>query len=284
MISGNRKFDVIALLPERNDFWVSFFCKSLYGFLVLKILFNWTMVGTINEYLKFSFHSWKSYLFYAPLALTHIHYSVYLVCFICILIVSLFFRINYISAFLIYWFSISLTRLSFPLLNGSDLILNVFLLIALLIPIWPASSQSDKRAIQHYISVTGILLARVELALIYFLSGFDKLFSEMWRSGAAVYSIIHLDFYQNPLVMVNIEFSESICLLLSWGIISFELAFPIFIWFRKLRSPLLIAGILFHLGIIFFLGLVDFGLLMIITYSVFIPLQEKPSLEQAVKA
>ncbi len=269
MISFKKYFITDWLIQERGNFWITVFCKSLYVFLILKILMSWGVVQTIVQYYPYAPHSWWVNLFYAPLLLAQPHTELFLSCFLGILSISLFIRINYISAFLISWFSISLTRLTFPILNGSDLVLNLFLAIAIFMPVWPAAKHSGAKVFQEHISSIAIVFARIELALIYLISGYDKLISEAWHSGAAVYSIMNLDLYYNPIF--KIDTNETGYSLMGWGVIIFELGFAFLIWFRKFRNVFLIGGIIFHLGIIVVLGLYDFGLMMIITYFVFLP-------------
>ncbi|HEY5690613.1 MAG TPA: HTTM domain-containing protein, partial [Cyclobacteriaceae bacterium] len=127
--------------------------------------------------------------------------------------------------------------------------------------------------VQVLISNSALLLGQIQMALIYFMSGYDKLTSAAWRSGAAVHSITQLTFFQNP--FINLALNEWQCVLLAWLIILFELGFAILIWFRKLRIPMLVMGVIFHLSIVFLLGLADFGILMILCYAVFLPVRKK---------
>lgn len=252
-------------------FGVDLFCRGLYLFLFLKILFTWPLINSVMSYAPVKLNSWGNFLF-APLYMLKggVH------CFVGVSLIitgsAVFVRLNYISAILTFWVSISLSRLLVPLLNGSDLVLNLFLLIAILIPGFPLVKRKVTQDFQKYVSAVGILFVKVEIALIYFLSGFDKLMTESWRSGAAVYSVSKLDFFSNP--AFAIELSEINAVGMAWLIISFELAFPVLIWFPKFRTPMLLMGVLFHVCIIIFLGLLDFGILMMLSYFIFLPVKQ----------
>lgn len=261
-----------SLFPSRNNFWISFFCKSLYGFLILKILASWSTLLDIAIFAPYTFSSAYAYLLYAPLHILQISVACYLFCFLGMLLISLFVRTNYISAVLIFWFSVSLSRFMFPVLNGSDLVLNLYLLLSIALPTWP-SFNSGGRGYQEAISSAAILFARITLCLIYFLSGYDKLINTDWRSGAAIHSIINLDYFFNP--SFYFSGSTTLFMLIGWGVIIFELSFSFLVWFKQLRVLLLLAGTLFHLGIILLLGLPDFGLLMIICYYIFMPIKKE---------
>ncbi len=245
------------------------FCKSLYAFLFLKIIFLWTVLPDIVKYSPFQFNSLIKQVVYVPLKVAQVEVHLFLILFLIVLVLGLLVRLNYVTAVLIFWLSISLSRLILPVTNGSDLVLNLFLLISIFLPAIPVMKSSSLQGWQKVSSNFAFLLCRVQLALIYLLSGYDKLMSEAWRSGDALYSIVNLEYYINPRVLI--PDGESFYLITAWVTILFELGFALFIWVKLFRWTFLIAGILFHLGIIFLLSLPDFGILMILAYSIFIP-------------
>ncbi len=238
----------------------------MYFFLLLKIVFLIPVITDLVDFYPFHFNSVLDVVLYTPLKLFQINEWLFYSLGLIIILTGLLIRLNYISAFLIFWFSFSLSRLTMPINNGSDSVLNLFLIIAILLPVYPKLANS-KLLFQS--SNAAILLGQISLALIYFQSGYDKLSSSAWRSGAAVHSITQLTFFQNP--FLNLEFGELQCVVISWMIILFELGFSILIWFNKFRYPFLVMGVIFHMGIVFFLGLADFGIVMILCYALFLP-------------
>lgn len=247
-------------------FWILVFRKCLYGFLLLKIIFSTSAVIEIEQYQPLLLASTIAWIGYAPLLLSKINVSFFLGIFILLVVIGLVFKSNYITAFLIFWFSVSLSKLMFPIINGSDLVLNLFLLIGVFMSHQRFLVGSE---IISALSIVSVLIAQIQLSLIYFLSGYDKLLSEAWRSGAAVFSILNLDFFQNPSFTFNL--SSTACWVVGWVVILFELGFAVLIWIKSFRVPILIVGALFHICIIYFLGLLDFGILMILCYAVFLP-------------
>lgn len=250
---------------ENEFFWVSLFRRSLYGFLLLKILLSTSILSEIVLYQPLLLTSKVSWIGYAPLLLLSLDLYFFLGLFMFLLWIGIV-KSNGIISFLILWFSICLSRLMLPIINGSDFVLNLFLLFSIFM-----SHNRDLAAslIARIVSNTSLLIAQIQLALIYFLSGYDKLLSEAWRSGAAVFSILRLEFFQNPYFVFDP--SPALCGVLGWAIIVFEVGFAVLIWFKFFRIPLLITGVFFHLSIILFLGLLDFGLLMIVCYTIFLP-------------
>ena len=83
----------------------------------------------------------------------------------------------------------------------------------------------------------------IQLILAYFVAGMAKVANSSWRSGAA------------PRIFLQrrgIEIGGSLCLLMAWSIISFEMLFPLSI----LRPwPFVAAGVLFHLANVYTFGL-----------------------------
>ncbi|MFZ1809422.1 MAG: hypothetical protein WAU36_19485 [Cyclobacteriaceae bacterium] len=256
--------------PKEKLFWISFFCKALYGFLMIKLIFLIPITNDLNEFYPFAFNTTLDAILYAPLKIFQTGHMIFFTLFALLLISGIILEINYFSALFIFWFSFSFSRLTFPINNGSDSVLNLFLMITILLPMKP---WLFSRKWQAQLSNAALLLAQIQVALIYFISGYDKIGSQAYRSGAAIHSISNLTFHSNSLIHVSL--SEFQCFVISWLIILFELGFSILIWFNKLRVPMLTLGVLFHLGIVFFLGLADFGVVMILCYALFLPIQEE---------
>jgi hypothetical protein len=111
---------------------------------------------------------------------------------------------------------------------------------------------------------------KIQVAIIYLLSGVDKLYSDAWRSGTAIEYMVSLDYLFNPRLEGIFPSIPWLNFLIAWMVILFEVGFAVLIWTKKFRLGLLTAGVLFHLAIIIVLSLVDFGLIMIISYLIFI--------------
>lgn len=89
----------------------------------------------------------------------------------------------------------------------------------------------------------------VGIALVYFDSVFQKFDSNTWLEGLGIWRPSSLPMYtenDTSLVLNNEVLVKS----LSWFVLAFETLYIFLFWFRKLRVPLLITGILFHIGIL----------------------------------
>lgn len=238
------------------DLRINIFCKSLYVFLLFKIFFIKSIL--IAELQTLFLNDIGAYAFVGTV--------------VSVLLVSLFFRINYISSILIFASSFSISRSLYIFINGSDLVLNLFLFLSIFLSVAPRFKKPLLTESQLEIKNFFFLFCRIQLALIYLLSGFDKVTSNAWRSGDAIFSIINLDFFFNP--FISIFLTKAGCLVIAWSTILFELSFAFLIWIKKFRPALLSLGAIFHVGIAFFLSLPDFGIVMILLYSLFIPYEK----------
>lgn len=106
-------------------------------------------------------------------------------------------------------------------------------------------------------------LFQVQICFMFFVCGLEKMKSEVWADGTAMYYVFRLhDFYRMPLPEL---FTENLMLLkiASWGVVLFEIVAPILIWFKETRRSTLIALILFHLGTDLTMNLMMFHWVMI---------------------
>lgn len=111
----------------------------------------------------------------------------------------------------------------------------------------------------------------ISLGLLYFDSGLHKLSAEFWRNGMGAWLPATMPYYVSPIDMsplLNLEVFERIT---GYSIILFQLGFLFLMWFRLFRVPLLVAGILFHLGIILSLNVYPFGFAMLCHYVLLVP-------------
>jgi hypothetical protein len=189
---------------------------------------------------------------------------------VVIFTVLLFCNRYYLLNALAFLISLNVSYLSESVSSGADNVLNLMLFLS--IPISSTSLLKQRGSIPTTFHNFSVLLVQSHIALIYLMSGYNKLVSPLWRSGEAISFISTLDFFANP-VLANYSY-KMLDGLIAWFVIGFELVFPFLIWFKKWRIPLLATGTIMHIGIFYFLSLPDFGLLMILCYAIF--LRSKP--------
>ena len=258
-------------LTSRALVQIRLFTTGLYVFLFLKILFLFPVASNIVAYHRYHPASLVKKVLVAP-ATIFIEYPIFfLVTSATIVIGLIFIKRTYFSNTLGFLVALSVIQASEPVTNGSDYVLELMLMLS--IPLSSKPLVKSWAALQPSINGVAVFLIQVHIALIYLLSGFDKLLTESWRNGEVMNYIVELDYFVHP--TVQSFHSPTGNLIISWFTILFELAFPFLIWFNFFRIPLLLIGIIFHLGIILFLNLPDFGVMMIICYAIFLNANSK---------
>jgi hypothetical protein len=242
------------------------FTTGLYGSLLFKILFLFPIANDMVSYYHYHATSVLKQIVVTPGILARQFPISFLIVAGILVVVLMIVKRTYYFNDLGFWVSINIMQLSEPVANGSDYVLNLMLLLSI-----PLTSQPPLPKWKEWQPVFynfTVLLIQVHIAFIYLLSGFDKLMTRNWRNGEAIAYIADLDYFADPIISA-IQ-SPVVNPLVAWLIIAFELLFPVLIWFKSFKAPVLIMGVVFHLGIMYFLNLPDFGLLMIICYAIFL--------------
>jgi hypothetical protein len=213
--------------------------------------------------------SWIGKIVLAPAFLANDNVDIFFVVSLVFLAVAFFFRPSYFTTVSFFWLTFNLYVVYLPFANGADLVQFMLALWCIPIAMKPALKSETGNIVQKACYNAGIILCQLQIIFIYLVSGFDKLTSDVWRSGDAIDYIIHLQNLFNP-AFAGIFEHPALQLALSWTVIIFELAFPVLVWFDKTRIPILIIGLLFHLFIWVVMSLPDFAITMVIPYILFL--------------
>jgi hypothetical protein len=112
-------------------------------------------------------------------------------------------------------------------------------------------------------------MIQLELALVYVMSFWWKMKGHAWLNGSALYYATHLNEIQRfPLPGWT---QNSVVLKLgSWSTLALEFSLGVLMWFRRLRYPLLLLGLLFHLSLEYAFNLPMFQWDVLAAYVLFI--------------
>ena len=111
-------------------------------------------------------------------------------------------------------------------------------------------------------------LVQVQMAALYFYSGYAKIGGTAWQDGTALwYAMLNEEVSGFPPDV----FVDHVWLikLLTWGALVLELVYIVFIWPRLTRPFVLVGAILLHVGIIVFMNMPHFGMAMIFGHLAF---------------
>ncbi|MFJ6797574.1 HTTM domain-containing protein [Streptomyces sp. NPDC091268] len=118
----------------------------------------------------------------------------------------------------------------------------------------------------------GMLVIMAEVCLIYATAGWYKIQGSRWQDGTALYYPLGLDYFTPwPALSSLLGSSGLMVLLLSYGTVAVQVAFPFTLFNRRIKNVLLGLMIVEHAGIAVVLGLPFFSLAMIAADAVFLP-------------
>jgi hypothetical protein len=117
-----------------------------------------------------------------------------------------------------------------------------------------------------------LLVIVAEVCLVYSTAGWYKIQGSRWQDGTAVYYPLNLDYFA-PWPHLNDVLGSSglLVMVMTYGTVIIQVAFPFTLFNRKVKNVLLAVMITEHLSIAVLLGLPFFSLAMIAADSVFLP-------------
>jgi hypothetical protein len=125
-------------------------------------------------------------------------------------------------------------------------------------------------ALQDARASVGLRLVQIQMVIVFFFAGTQKLQGADWWDGDAIwYAMTDFEFSVLPLA----PFAEHMWLvnLLTYGSILVELGYAFLVWDRKTRPIFVVAAIVLHIGVAISLGLVLFAVPMIAGHLAFAP-------------
>ncbi|ARP71129.1 HTTM domain-containing protein [Streptomyces pluripotens] len=117
-----------------------------------------------------------------------------------------------------------------------------------------------------------LLVIMAEACLIYATAGWYKIQGSRWQDGTAVYYPLHLDYFTPwPGLADLMSASGTIMLVVAYGTVMVQVAFPFTLFNRRAKNVLLVLMMTEHAVIAVVLGLPFFSLAMITADAVFLP-------------
>ncbi len=133
-------------------------------------------------------------------------------------------------------------------------------------------NRPEGRFVPDLRSIVGSMafrLAQIQLCVIYGYSGLHKLRGIYWWKGEGIWSVLA------NFQMARFDFSWTahfpfLLTAMSFVSLFWEVYFPALIWIRPIRYPLLVFGVLFHLGIGISISIPFFAAVMILIYILYV--------------
>lgn len=112
-------------------------------------------------------------------------------------------------------------------------------------------------------------LMQIQLCVVYGFSGLEKLKGTRWWDGSALWDVLSMGNLQR----FDLSFVAHVPLALAsvvYVVLFFEVYFPVLVWLKNFRLPMLAFGLAMHLGIFVFMNLPSFAFMMISLYVLFL--------------
>ena len=173
---------------------------------------------------------------------------------------------------LLYLTTVTLYNRTAPIQNaGMNLLVILLLLMIFAEPGKRVKRGEDKLAFAlNTLHRLAFFAMKFQVVLLYLVASTIKLTGQTWVDGTAWYYVLFNETYSNSFWQEYFMDSEWAVKIVSWFTLIFQLSFPLFIWFKKFKYPLLITGILFQFMIGISMGIIDFGLIMVVVYTLFL--------------
>lgn len=249
----------------KSIYWLSFFDLFFGPDSIVFKSEKW--IGTVKDAAFVFYHDGGGHLSFYSLLL--------LLCLCCFQLI--YTRLYFIGDVLIWFIVVNLNNAAYPTLTGGDHLLNQYLLFNCFLcspsVIKPGAFSEMKKALHN----TAVIAVMIQLCFVYFLSGLAKFSDLGWLSGSAISTITQIDHFSMWATLKNLGRFGFISLMVNYVVLFYQLLFPVFIWIKAIKKPLLILGLIMHLYIALFMGIVEFAAIMIVGYIYFWPQQkEKP--------
>ncbi|WP_243761365.1 HTTM domain-containing protein [Streptomyces sp. YIM 98790] len=136
----------------------------------------------------------------------------------------------------------------------------------------PGEPRLVGEMVANIIHNAGLLVIMVQVCIIYSAAGWYKIQGSRWQDGTAVHYPLNLDYFTPwPDLTERLGNVGMLVMLLTYGTVFVQVAFPFALLNRKAKNILLFLMIGEHVGIAVLLGLPFFSLAMIAMDSVFLP-------------
>jgi hypothetical protein len=181
------------------------------------------------------------------------------------------FRLHIVSDLIIWWMVVNIHNKIYPTLTGGEFLLNQLLFFNCFISdkfVSKGNFISQLKTCAHNFAVIAVM---VQVCMVYFFAALAKLGDESWLHGTAVLKTVQVEQYSLHSIVAHAEKFSWLFIALNYIVLVYQLLFPVLIWIKRIKKPLLVIGILTHLYIAFVMGLVSFGLIMILPYIYFWP-------------
>ncbi len=180
------------------------------------------------------------------------------------------------AAFVAWGLALSFGHLNLYIDNAGDTVRGIILFYLMLTPCGAAWSldawwrRRKQPATTSMVSPWALRMLFIQMTLIYFLNGLYKLLGASWWSGDTLYYVLG-DLALSRVSPLQIALPLWLLRVMTWGVMAWEVLFPLLVLTKWTRRLALIAGVAFHLGILATMELGGFVPYMLCLYLPLLP-------------
>ena len=275
----------IAMLQKENykSFYLAFFRVAIGCWLLKEVAINWSSFDLLYGQSAFvegknsEINTFITRLF----KLAKGHHSLFMGIYVLAILSNMFGIGRRISGVLLFTMVYFLQKLNVANINGGDIMARLLLFYLIFaesyeyfVLVSKKREADDLQKLRNLVSNLAALSIMVQLCVAYFSAGISKLTDPAWLHGEATYYVMSIERFMGTPFNKYIVQHKWADYFFNYATILFELVFPILIWRKMFRKPLLAAGILFHAFIYIFLMIYGFEVLFVLTYGLFLPNQQ----------
>lgn len=133
-------------------------------------------------------------------------------------------------------------------------------------------------------SVWALRLIQIQFSVVYLWTVWHKLKGEAWLDGSAVYYATRLENMANFSIPYLLD-NKWILSFLTWFTLLIEISLGLLVWVKEFRKPVIIAGLIFHVGIEYVMCVPFFEInMMIIMLNFISPEEVRDSIQKNMSA
>jgi hypothetical protein len=152
-------------------------------------------------------------------------------------------RIKFVSDAILWFLVINLNNRVYPTLTGGDSLLSQFLIFNCFLSSSFKNNFLWKDQIKICLHNFSLVALTIQISLLYFLSALAKLNDPEWFSGTAISAVSQIHYFSMFWFFTHSKSLEPLFVILNYGVLFYQLFFPILIWVKKVKKPFLLFGI-----------------------------------------
>lgn len=293
MIGQQIKYYSNRLQQENyKSFYLAFLRVAISAWLLKELCINWSSLDLLYGPSSFVVPK-NNFISRLPggFSMARSHYWWLIIPYIGIIVLNILGIGKWVTGLTLFLMVDLLQKMNTSFMNGGDKMAKLILLYLVIADsyqyfAWKKKINTDneaKRKLRNLLSNLAALCIMLQLCLAYFATGMAKLMDPLWLNGEAVYYALSMERFRGTPFSQYIVQYKWIDIAANYLVLLFELFFPFLVWIKKLRKPLLAAGILLHASIYIFLMIYGFQIVFLLIYGLFLPNDRLLKIAQKLK-